>query len=75
MRWRFGRVLMVVPALLILTGILTACSYDVGGRDNTTYREYRVTEVELYDGRTIECVFFGDHQGYDCNWDYNNDDE
>ena len=74
MRWRFGRVLMVVPALLILTGILTACT-TIGGQDSTFYEEYEVTEVYLTDGRTIECVFFGGHRGYDCNWDYNNDDE
>ena len=33
MRWRFGRVLMVVPALLILTGTLTACSSALITRD------------------------------------------
>lgn len=69
----FVRALQVVPALVVTGLILTACS-DVGGEDSADYSEYKVTEVNLTDGRTIECVYFGVHLGYDCNWNPDNNE-
>lgn len=68
---RFGRALMVVPALVVTALLLTACT-GTGGKTDTTYEEYLVTEVTLTDGRVIECVYFGAHAGYDCNWNVEN---
>lgn len=65
---------MVVPALLVTAFILTACSTEVGGKSDFMYDEYEPFPVTLTDGRTIECVFFGAHKGYDCNWDTNNEE-
>lgn len=61
------RLLQVAPALLVTGFLLTACS-TVGGEGGDYYEEYQTMEVRLTDGRILECIFFGSHAGYDCDW-------
>lgn len=57
-------------AILALAGVLSGCNLQHTGSDEVG-DNLRIENIQMPDGREVECVVYQDHNegGIDCDWD------
>lgn len=69
LREGWWRAVATIPAVMLLALALNACAPAPGQDKSDPDQPIRNVWVDTGDGRVVNCLYFGGHAGYSCDWE------